>query len=225
MTTPSVEVHVSDADVPAQQESMPTAPPGEMAESGTADAATAVSDRRLLQRFALQSDETGFTALMDRHQTGLLRLASALLGNRDAAQDAVQEAFLRLGREAPTLLRRWPEGGAGLGGWLATVVRNWCIDQLRRRRSVTMDAGDEPVATQPTPAAHVATAEVGQALWEAVAALPPLERAAVVLRYRDGLAYQDIAVQIGKTATHVGVLLHQAMGRLRQVSALRGEVV
>ena len=43
----------------------------------------------------------------------------------------------------------------------------------------------------------------------------------MVLRYRDGLSYQDIAQRLDKTATHVGVLLHQALGRLRNCDALR----
>lgn len=195
---------------------MPSEPEG-------AATSVASSDLHLLRSFCRQRDEDGFTRLIVRHQSDLLRLASAILGRQDAAQDAVQEAFLRLGREAPNLLRRWPADGTGLGGWLATVVRNWCIDQLRRRRSVTMDATHEPVDAQPTPAATLADADVGRALWDAVAALPPLERAAVMLRYRDGFAYADIATRLGKTATHVGVLLHQAMGRLRHVPALREE--
>ena len=65
------------------------------------------------------------------------------------------------------------------------------------------------------------TMESGQALWSAVDTLPALERAAVVLRYRDGLSYQDIAQRLDKTATHVGVLIHQALGRLRNCAALR----
>lgn len=202
---------MSEADVPAHQENL----------LPELSASVAPSDRALLQSFCERRDEVSFVALIDRHQADLLRLASALLGRRDAVQDAAQEAFLRLGREAPQLLKRWPAGSEGLGGWLATVVRNWCIDQLRRKRSVSMDTMDEAVATQPSPAASVADSEAGRTLWDAVAALPPLERAAVMLRYRDGLAYQDIATRLGKTATHVGVLLHQAMGRLRQVPALR----
>lgn len=215
---------MSDADVPAHQETMVAIPAG-VAEDAAPAGTTPLSDQRLLQQFLHQHEEACFIALMDRHQADLLRLASALLGGRDAAQDAVQEAFLRLGREAPGLLRRWPEGRTGLGGWLATVVRNWCIDQLRRRRSVTMDAAHEPVDAQPAPATAMAATDAGKVLWDAVASLPPLERAAVVLRYRDGLAYQDIAERLGKTATHVGVLLHQAMGRLRQTPALREVVV
>ena len=75
------------------------------------------------------------------------------------------------------------------------------------------------------PSAAMAEAESGQELWRAVDTLPQLERAAVVLRYRDGLSYQDIAERLDKTATHVGVLLHQALGRLRNCDALRAGVL
>jgi DNA-directed RNA polymerase specialized sigma24 family protein len=45
-----------------------------------------------------------------------------------------------------------------------------------------------------------------------------------VLRYRDGLSYQQIAERLGKSTTHVGVLLHQALGRLRGSAALKAGV-
>ena len=48
----------------------------------------------------------------------------------------------------------------------------------------------------------------------------PPTRAAIMLRYRDGLSYADIAARLGKTATHVGVLLHEAIQRLRRSPAL-----
>jgi RNA polymerase sigma-70 factor (ECF subfamily) len=180
-------------------------------------------DHILLSRYGRQGDLAAFSALIDRHQADLLRTAHAMLGDGHAAQDAVQEGFLRLSRDAAVLADKW-RAGASLGGWLCTVVRNWCIDHLRRRQVAPMTrlqeydhgAADAPV---------VADAEAGQALWRAVDTLPVLERAAVVLRYRDGLSYQDIAERLGKTATHVGVLLHQALGRLRSCDALRAGVL
>jgi RNA polymerase sigma factor (sigma-70 family) len=66
----------------------------------------------------------------------------------------------------------------------------------------------------------MAAAEGADRVWAAVRALPPLERAAVTLRYRDGLSYQDIAGRLDKTATHVGVLLHTAINRLREHGGL-----
>ena len=139
-------------------------------------------------------------AIIDRHHRDLLRLAHALLGCAASAQDAVQDAFLVLCRERDRL-----QPGA-LGGWLATVVRHRCLDRLRAARP----QGEAPEAATRDPEPIE-----GDPLWSAVAALPPLERAAVLLRYRDQLDYRAIAEQLGKTVTHVGVILNQAMQRLR----------
>ena len=62
-------------------------------------------------------------------------------------------------------------------------------------------------------------------LWSAVDARKPLQRAAVLLRYRDGLSYQLIAEQLGKSVSHVGVLLHHALADLRGSALLRAEVL
>lgn len=182
---------------------------------------SALSDVDLLARYVRRRDASAFATLLDRHQGDLLRTAHGLLGDGHAAQDAVQEAFLRLCRDASGLVTH-AQGRAGLGGWLATVVRHHCIDLLRQRgrqpgaTGIAADAVSAPVAG--------ADGEQASLLWGAVTALPPLERAAVVLRYRDGLAYQEIAARLGKTATHVGVLLHQAIERLRGSTALRQEM-
>jgi RNA polymerase sigma-70 factor (ECF subfamily) len=182
-------------------------------------------DDILLSRYSRQRDLAAFSLLIERHQADLLRTAHALLGDGHAAQDAVQEGFLRLSRDAASLVARW-RAGASLGGWLCTVVRNCCIDHLRRRQAAPMTAlQDHHQQTESAPAATMVEAEAGQALWLAVDTLPALERAAVVLRYRDGLSYQDIAERLDKTATHVGVLLHQALGRLRSCDALRAGVL
>lgn len=191
---------------------------------GDAVARPADSDHELLLRYRQQRDAEAFAAIIDRHQTDLLRTAWAILGDREQAQDAVQETFLKLVRDAESLVRSAVaaerEGRTSLGGWLCTVLRNHCFDLLRRgqRARFTVCSGVE-VGAGPPPLPD----ERVERVWEAVASLPPLERAAVVLRYREGLSYQAIAVRMGKTATHVGVLLYQAMGRLRGMRCLAPE--
>jgi RNA polymerase sigma factor (sigma-70 family) len=177
------------------------------------------SDVSLLHRYCEDRDMTAFDQLIDRHQVDLLRLAHALLADAHAAQDAVQESFMRLCDQGEALVRSAAHR-ASLGGWLATVVRNHCIDLLRRRAHARMRRLHE-VAHAGGPGGEAPSDEEG--LWGAVAALPPLERAAVAMRYRDGLSYHQIAERLGKTTTHVGVLLHQAIGRLRSAPALRAE--
>lgn len=168
----------------------------------------------LLRRYVEHGDEVAVATLVDRHQADLLRTAHALLGDAAAAQDAVQEGFFRLCREAGSLTAA-AGGRSGVGGWLCTVVRNACLDALRRRRAAPLP---EQVA-QPTPPAGTAVDEAAL-VWAAVDALPILERAAIILRYRDGLGYDAIAERLGKTANHVGVILNQATTRLRESSRL-----
>lgn len=170
----------------------------------------------LLQRYLADGDEAAVAVLVDRHQADLLRTAHAIVGEAAAAQDAVQEGFVRLWRDAAGVV-----GGAGgrssVGGWLCTVVRNVALDMVRRRRAAPLP---EQVK-QPTPPQGTAVDEAAM-LWAAVARLPELERAAVLLRFRDGLAYDEIGSRLGKTANHVGVILHQGMQRLRADTALAG---
>ena len=181
------------------------------------------SDVELLTGYVRRRDVSAFAALLDRHQRDLLRTAHALLGDGHAAQDAVQEGFLRLCGESAALVAH-AGGRSNLGGWLTTVVRNHCLDLLRRRQHQPHAAGtgDEVPAPAEDDAAGADEATV---LWGAVTALPPLEQAAVLLRYREGLAYQEIATRLDKTVTHVGVLLHQAIERLRGSATLRQELI
>jgi len=180
-----------------------------------------VPDAELLVRFALGHDMDAAATLISRHEGSLLRVAHALLGNAQAAQDAAQEAFLALCRERDRLAAN-NSANRNLGGWLCTVVRNHCLDQLRARACRRhLDARElDPAGTLCDPVQPLAAVEGAERVWAAVSALPPLERAAITLRYRDGLSYQDIAARLDKTATHVGVLLHTALGRLRSGGAL-----
>ncbi len=169
------------------------------------------SDQDCLRR-VMEGESEAMDILVERYQADLLRTAAALLGEAAAAQDVVQEAFLRLCRERDRLVR----DPRPLGGWLATVVRHACIDAIRARRpSRPVDDRAVPPSGEPID---------GDSLWQAVHGLPPLERAAVLLRYRDELDYRAIAERLDKTVTHVGVILHGALERLRRDARLR-EVV
>jgi RNA polymerase sigma-70 factor (ECF subfamily) len=119
------------------------------------------ADTDLLLRYCRHRDVEAFRGILDRHQTDLLRFAHSLLADSHAAQDAVQEAFCRLCREAERLLAR--QGVGSLGGWLCTVVRNACIDHLRRRGTAAVTALDDIHGDpQPTPAVAVAEQEAGE---------------------------------------------------------------
>lgn len=173
-------------------------------------------DLELLRRYHRRADMSAFAAIVARHQERLLRTGHAITADAEAAEDAAQEAFLRLCREAGPLLAS-ARGRSDLGGWLVAVARNLALDHLRRRRPAALP--DELPASAP------AESLPGDGLWAAVAELPPLERAAVILRYRDQLDYRAVAEALGKSVSHVGVILHSAIARLREHPALRAEVL
>jgi RNA polymerase sigma-70 factor (ECF subfamily) len=132
----------------------------------------------------------------------VLRTALRLLGNREAAQDAAQEAFLRLHR----YLRRFDESRE-LGPWLYRIVVNVCRDLGRRRGSAPLVALDAVPA-----AARAATEDGARALDEAIErsrqrslvqaallTLPERERAAIVLRDIEGLPTAEVARILGSS--------------------------
>lgn len=149
--------------------------------------------------------------IIQSHYTDLHRYAWRMLGGAEEARDVVQEACLRLIERA----------GASLDGeharrWLFVVVRNLCMSRLRERpRTVALDICAEPVSTQPGPARRALEAERGRRVREAVAALPPHLREAVILREYEGLDYARIAEITGVAAGTVKSRLARARERLR----------
>src|ERR1700749_3366672 len=82
-----------------------------------------------------RGDRAAAQALMARHLPKMLTLARRMLANQAEAEDAVQDAFLRLWTHAA----RWQPGGARFETWLYRVTLNKCYDRLRRRPTARLD--------------------------------------------------------------------------------------
>jgi RNA polymerase sigma-70 factor (ECF subfamily) len=130
--------------------------------------------------------------------------------------DAVQEAWLRLGRADAA-------GIDNLGGWLTTVVARVCLDMLRSRQSrreepITPDA-PEPVATGTSGSAPEEEAlladSVGLALLVVLDRLTPAERLAFVLHDMFAVPFEEIASIVGRSATAARQLASRARRRVR----------
>ena len=150
-------------------------------------------------------------------------LARSLLRDADAADDAVEEALLRVHRGAPGF-----RGTAGLRGWILQIVANFCRDQLRRRR---FDGGRpedlDPLATRGLSVNPVAewdeALDRGKLLAQLERALDRLtdeQREAVILRDRVGLSYEEGAAAAGVTVEVFKARLFRARQALKQ--AVRG---
>ena len=160
------------------------------------DALDSGSDDGLLALYAA-GDRSAARALAERLTPRSLGYAMRLLGgDRAEAEDVTQEAMLRLWRIAPD----WRRGEAQVSTWLYRVVTNLCTDRLRRLARHARPMGDDlpDVADgRPDADARLAQADRMAALNAALAALPPRQREAVVLRHIEGLANPEIAEILG----------------------------
>jgi RNA polymerase sigma-70 factor (ECF subfamily) len=161
------------------------------------------SDESLMEA-AGRGDLAAFERLVLRHQEWVWRVAYRLVGCRQTAEDVAQEAFLRVFRAAE---RYRPT--AALRTYLHRIVVRLCLDQLRKGRPVASEellpADDGPSADQ-----RALDAEQARAVQKAVGRLPPKQRAAVVLRYYEGLSGRDIATAMDTSVKAVERLLARA---------------
>lgn len=152
----------------------------------------------------------------ETHRAHLVAVAYRMLGSPAEAEDAVQEAWLRLARTDT-------DGIDNLGGWLTTTVSRVCLDVLRSRRARREDSFEEqlpdPVVrlddgTDPEQQALLADS-VGIALLVVLESLNPAERLAFVLHDMFALPYDQIAPILGKTPGAAKMIASRARRRVQ----------
>jgi len=165
-------------------------------------------------------EHEGLAGRFEAMRPRLRAVAYRMLGSRSEADDAVQEAWLRLSRSET--------GGVdNLGGWLTTVVARVCLDMLRSRKSRREDPLDahssEPIgsAEEGIPPEHeVLLAEsLGLALLVVLETLAPAERVAFVLHDMFDLPFDEIAPIVGRSPTATRQLASRARRRVKGAGA------
>jgi RNA polymerase sigma factor (sigma-70 family) len=162
------------------------------------------------------TNEVWLAERLETHRPRLRAIAYRMLGSVTEADDALQEAWIRLSRS---------EAGAikNLEGWLITVVARVCLDALRARRSRREEPlpgmVPEPLvsganAMDPEQAALLGDA-VGLAMFVVLDTLAPAERVAFVLHDVFGLPFDEIAPILGRTSTATRQLASRARRRVR----------
>jgi RNA polymerase sigma-70 factor (ECF subfamily) len=159
---------------------------------------------------ALDGDAGAFEEIVRRHERRVLGLARRLLAQPQDAEDAAQEAFLRLYR---ALARLDPE--RPLLPYLYRITVNVCRDLGRRRPRPAlpldeMDAADEPAAPGADPAEASRLAEERRIAAAALRALPEKQRAALVLRDVQGLSTREVAEVLGTSEVTVRTQISRA---------------
>ena len=158
------------------------------------------------------SEQKDLTLLFESHRSHLRAVAYRMLGSATEADDAVQEAWLRLNGSNTSEV-------ANLGGWLTTVVARVCLDILRsRRREEALDAEvvDSIADSKSDPEQETLLADsVGVALLVVLDTLSPAERVAFVLHDVFDLPFDEIAPIVDRTPDAARQLASRARRRVR----------
>jgi RNA polymerase sigma factor (sigma-70 family) len=146
------------------------------------------------------------------HRTHLRAVAHRMLGSTDEADDAVQEAWLRLQRTGSTDVEN-------LGGWLTTVVGRVCLDMLRRRGArreepLELSRSDPEGGAEPEREAVLADS-VGLALLVVLDRLTPPERLAFVLHDIFAVPFHDVAAVLNRSPVATRQLASRARRRVQ----------
>ncbi len=171
-----------------------------------------------LIRRAQAGERAAFDQLMEMHQQRVVTLAWRLLGTREDARDAAQEAFLRVFRHLHKYDARYE-----FNGWLYRIVVNVCRDMLRQRGrhgGLSLDeAAVAQLASDDDSEADALAAQERAWLQCALAELSEKERAAIVLRDLEGLPTEEVARLLGSSATTVRSQISAARQKLKAFRA------
>ncbi|HZP65019.1 MAG TPA: RNA polymerase sigma factor [Rudaea sp.] len=156
---------------------------------------------------AQRGDMQAFAAIYERFGRACFMLALRMLGQRQHAEDLVQEVFLKM----MDTLRSY-RGDAPFGAWLKRMAVNACIDHLRRQRGNLEDDAEAAFAHLPGDHAEAASAVDAAAL---LARLPPRARAVLVLHELEGYTHAELAALFGQSESYSKSIVARALGRLR----------
>lgn len=174
-------------------------------------------------------DAAAFAELYGLHRNAMVGVASAIVQSRATAEDVAQEAWMAVLKNIDGF-----EGRASLAGWIFAILVNKARSRAKRDgRSVSFDDGgaednlaaafdgrgrwkDMPeLWDEITPERIVAGKGLAEHMATAIAALPPAQRAVIVLRVQQGLAPADVSKALGISEGNMRVLLHRARLALR----------
>jgi RNA polymerase sigma-70 factor, ECF subfamily len=181
------------------------------------------TDEALMLRYQ-KGEVRAFEILLTRHRRGLYNFIFRFVGSREAAEDLLQEAFLRVIKGAGKYERQ-----AKFTTWLYTIARNLCVDHSRRMKHRRVQSLDAPVGTDseggklldlvassdPGAARNAVAAQLGIRLQNAIAALSDEQREVFLMREFHQMPFKDIAEVVGVSENTVKSRMRYALDKLR----------
>jgi len=166
---------------------------------------------QVLEEETMSPQPVSLAELTARHRGEIVRYLVRLLGDRQEAEDACQEAFLRAHR---AFARLGPH--ANSRAWLYRIATRSGLNAARRRSRRAARAVDVDLDTLPAnPGSSPERREQLLAVRRTVERLPPRQRAALMLRQFEGLGYAEVAATLGGSEQSARANVYQALKKLR----------
>jgi RNA polymerase sigma-70 factor (ECF subfamily) len=174
--------------------------------------ATGADDAKLIERIR-RGDTDGAGELFERYGPAILRFATRMLSDSGAAEEVMQEVFLKvIGR------CHQYDGRAAVNSWLFAIAANACRDRRRRDRRavvVPLEAAPEPIARGEAAEMRMIDRERRDAVRKALASLSEEQREALILARYHGLPYAEIARVLGISVGAVKTRIFRAVETLK----------
>lgn len=159
---------------------------------------------------ALAGDSAAFVTLVDRHSPACLRYARRMLGSREDAEDATQEAMVRVHRA----LARY-DGRTSFRTWLMSILVNRCRTALVQRHHRTLRVVLDEAALDRAAAVEESDLGLRDAIERALARLEPAQREAFLLKHVEQLTYEEMAEATGVGVSALKMRVQRACDRLQ----------
>ena len=171
-----------------------------------------LDDNMLVER-TRDGDRSAFSELVRRHQVVVYRSCYRILGDREDAKDASQEAFIRAYRRLDTF-----KGHSAFKTWILRIAMNVSLNERSRPEFPRTDiALAQSISDSEAPEAELLKSEAAAQIRKALQLVQPNHRAAVVLRDLEGLTYQETAESLGIPEGTAKSWVHRGRERLKEL--------
>jgi RNA polymerase sigma-70 factor (ECF subfamily) len=174
-----------------------------------------VSEEHELIRKYLTGEQWAFDRLMNLHQKKVYHIARGMLGNHDEAADVTQEVFIRAFRSLKNF-----KFESSFGTWLHRIAVNYSISHIRKKKIRNhldlLEISHRLSSSLGRPGRELALKDLGGQIEDAIAALPPKQRAIFVMHYYQELPHKEIARIMRRSEGAIKSSYCQAVKKLRK---------
>ncbi|MGH3086267.1 MAG: RNA polymerase sigma factor [Rubrobacteraceae bacterium] len=155
-------------------------------------------------------DRKAFSELVSRHQDAVFRVCFRVLGNREDAEDAAQEAFVRAYGKMSGF-----EGRSSFKTWMVRLTMNVSLNERSKRKGPLPEV---PMpAPAPDPERELLASETAEKVHEALKQLRPNHRAAIVLKDLEGLSFKEVGESLDVAEGTARVWAHRGRTKLKEI--------